>query len=717
MKKVISTFILFFSLSFTFECKSQQLVAGDIVFLALQTESADAFAFANLVNIESGTSIFFTDNGWSGTALFTNEETVTWTATSFVPAGSIIKLIHEGPLVPVGSTNCFVDGPGAATGRMSGLSIAGEQILAYVGSTANPSFIAAVSTENFLADCNTTGTGNTSTTCLPEPLQLGLSAYAASNSATEFDNIFMSLPNVSGSPAEIAAIVYNTNNWTRNNDPLISGATQWPNWQISVTGANEILTSFTTSTVVLLEGGSASTVNIGFSPIANTSGTVTISINVNGGTDAALNFTTVPAHTNGVLTLPINSGSAQASFTIQANADAINEGTQTGSIEITSASPYLLGNPFQIPIIINEVPEGLGFISFSGLSENPTVLENAGAITFELLVSPALNTIEQATVDIVIGSGINDQDYTLQGPVNGNSMVFTFQPGETSKVFTVVIIDDTELEGNETITFSLSNLSGGFISGGAIISTTLTIVDNDLPTPPTSGVVINEISSGNTNYPDSQGNFSDWIELYNKGLAPVDLAGLYISDLYSNLTKYQFPSGSAETVIPSGGYKIVWADNQLVSGPMHASFALSSLGEAVALTSSNGTTVLDSISFGPLSASQSFGRQTDGALNWVIFETPTPNAANGVSSIENMSNTQLNVYPNPVNDYLTLKLGKTSASKAQTMTISNLSGQIILKKVCNEELNTIDVRELPNGVYLINLNSGTKQQNGLFIKI
>jgi hypothetical protein len=546
---------------------------------------------------------------------------------------------------------------------------------------------------------------------------LGLSAYAATNNTTDFDNIFMNLPNISGSPAEIAAIVYNTNNWTRNNDPLISGATQWPNWQISVSGANEILTSFTTSTVVLLEGGSASTVNIGFSPIANTSGTVTISINVNGGTDAALNFTTVPAHTNGVLTLPINSGSAQASFTIQANADAINEGTQTGSIEITSASPYLLGNPFQIPIIINEVPEGLGFISFSGLSENPTVLENAGAITFELLVSPALNTIEQATVDIVIGSGINDQDYTLQGPVNGNSMVFTFQPGETSKVFTVVIIDDTELEGNETITFSLSNLSSGFISGGAIISTTLTIVDNDLPTPPTSGVVINEISSGNTTYPDSQGNFSDWIELYNKGLAPVDLAGLYISDLYSNLTKYQFPSGSAETVIPSGGYKIVWADNQLVSGPMHASFALSSLGEAVALTSSNGTTVLDSISFGPLSAYQSYGRQTDGALNWVIFETPTPNAANGVSSIENMSNTQLNVYPNPVNDYLTLKLGKTSASKAQTMTISNLSGQIILKKVCNEELNTIDVRELPNGVYLINLNSGTKQQNRLFIKI
>lgn len=681
----------------------------------MQTDSADAFAFANLVNIESGTSIFFTDNGWSGTALFTNEQTVTWTATSFVPAGSVVRLFQEGPLVPQGSSNCFVDGPGTATGRMSGLSSGGEQILAYVGSTANPSFIGAISTRNFIAVCNTTGAGNTNTTCLPAPLQLGVTAYAATNNTTDFDNIFFNLPTVSGTPLEIAQIIYNNNNWTKGNEAPAFGSSNWPDWQINITGANEISVSFTSQSVTLNEGGSAATVNIGFNPIASISGTVTFSINISGGIDPDANFTTVPAHNNGIITLPINSGSAQASFTIQANNDGITEGTQSGSIEITAANPYLIGTPAQIPITINELPAGVSFISFTGASENPTVLENVGAVNFEIAVSPSPTSIQQVTVQIIPGNGISEQDYTIQGPVNGNVMNFTFQPGELSKNFTVVVIDDSELEGNETLTFTLSNLSSGLVEG-AIVSTTLTIVDNDLPTPPVSAVYINEIASGNTTYADEQGNFSDWIELFNAGFSPYDIADHYISDTYDNLTKYQFPTGSAETVIPAGGYKIIWADNQLVSGPLHASFALSSLGEVVAFTSTNGTTILDSISFGPLSNTQSFGRQSDGSPVWVIFETPTPNAANGVSSIENMQNVRLNVYPNPVNDILTLQLSNITAAKNQTLTISNLNGQIILKQICNQEMNIFDVRDLPAGTYLINLNSGTQQKNGLFIK-
>lgn len=713
MKKVISTLTLFLTLCFGFEARSQQLVAGDIVFLAMQSDSADAFAFATLVNIESGSSIFFTDNGWSGTALFANENGLTWTANAFVPAGSVVRLTSEGPLVT--GTNAFIEGPGTATGRLSGLSTSGEQILAYVGSSANPTFIAAISTRNFLAICNTTGAGNTSTTCLPQPLVLGLSAYAATNNTTDIDNIFFNLPTVSGSPSEIAQIVYNANNWTINNDALLGGATQWPNWQISVTGANEIFTNFTTSSVTLTEGGSASTVNIGFSPIANISGSVTININVNGGTGAAINFTTIPAHTNGVVTLPISSGSAQASFVIQANIDGIVEGTQSGSIEITGASPYLLGNPVQIPITINELPAGVSFISFSGLNENPTVLENAGAVNFEIIVSPAPTSIQQVTVEIVNGTGVNNQDFTLQGPVNGNVMNFTFQAGETSKLFTVVVIDDTELEGNETITFNLNNLSAGLVDG-AITTTTLTIVDNDLPTPPTSSVFINEVASGNTNYPDEQGNLSDWIELFNAGLSPFDIAGHYISDIYTTLTKYQFPTGSAETVIPAGGYKIIWADNQLVSGVLHASFALSSLGEVVAFTSTNGTTILDSISFGPLSNTQSYGRQTNGSPIWIIFDAPTPNSANGVSSINSVSDVHLSVFPNPVNDWLTITLKNSKTLKNELITISNLNGQSILKQICNQEINTIDVSELPAGAYIINLQSGNQQKNGLFIK-
>lgn len=710
MKKILFSLSVLFAISFT--NVRAQLLPGEIVFLAIQTDPDDAIVFATLANIESGTSIFFTDNGWSGSALFANEQTVTWTATSFVPAGTVIKLIQEGPLVPVGSANCFVDGPGSATGRLSGLSSTGEQVLAYIGSTANPSFIAAISTRNFIDTCNTTGTGNTNTTCLPAPLVLGQTAYAATNNTTDFDNIFMNLPVVSGSPAEIAAIVYNTNNWTRNNDPLIGGASQWPNWQINVTGVNEIFTSFTTSSVTLTEGGSTSTVNISFSPIASFAGSITIQIDVAGGTEPSLNFTTVPAHTNGVITLPATTGSAQASFTIRANADELSEGTQSGSIEIISASPYLIGTPAQIPITINELPTGVSFISFTGTSENPTVSESAGAINFDITISPAATSIQQFSVQVAPGLGFTSQDYTIQGPVNGNVMNFTVQPGESSKSFTLIIIDDAEVEGTETITFALSDLSSGLLEGG-IVSTTLTIIDNDIPTPP-AGVVINEIMSGNTStISDENGNFSDWIEIYNAGLTPVDLAGLYISDTYSNLTKYQFPTGSAETVIPSGGYKLIWADNQLVNGPLHANFTLSSLGEVVALTGSNGTSVIDSITFGPIPTDQSFGRQTDASPDWIIFSNATPNAANGTSSINDLNNRMLTITPNPVIDFIQVNFSSSHSIIAE---ISDLTGKTILRKFLNSDNNTISVFELPSGMYHLSLTMNGIRKTGRFIK-
>ncbi len=59
----------------------------------------------------------------------------------------------------------------------------------------------------------------------------------------------------------------------------------------------------------------------------------------------------------------------------------------------------------------------------------------------------------------------------------------------------------------------------------------------------TSQVVINEGS--NRNYlllPDEDGEYPDWVELYNAGSAPVDLLNYSITDKLNNPTKWIFPS-------------------------------------------------------------------------------------------------------------------------------------------------------------------------------
>ncbi|NEP02092.1 MAG: hypothetical protein F6K58_26240 [Symploca sp. SIO2E9] len=76
----------------------------------------------------------------------------------------------------------------------------------------------------------------------------------------------------------------------------------------------------------------------------------------------------------------------------------------------------------------------------------------------------------------------NNADY------DDNPILVTFADGETSKTVEISLVDDTEVEGNETINLDLSNPTGGVTIGDSD-SATLTIVDNDTP-PPSPGETI-----------------------------------------------------------------------------------------------------------------------------------------------------------------------------------------------------------------------------------
>ena len=99
-------------------------------------------------------------------------------------------------------------------------------------------------------------------------------------------------------------------------------------------------------------------------------------------------------------------------------------------------------------------------------------------------------------------------------------------------------------------------------------------------------------SNDNTLF-DADGDSSDWIELYNSGIDPVDLSGMYLTDKDDNLTKWAFP---AATSLDAGEFLIVFASNKdtvLAGSEIHTNFKLSSGGEFLALVNTNGTTILD----------------------------------------------------------------------------------------------------------------------------
>ena len=147
-----------------------------------------------------------------------------------------------------------------------------------------------------------------------------------------------------------------------------------------------------------------------------------------------------------------------------------------------------------------------------------------------------------------------------------------------------------------------------------------------------TGLFINEIMSSNTSYlEDDHNEFDDWIEIYNSGSISFDLAGLYLTDDLDDPYKWKFPSNNPQTttIMPSG-YLLVWADNQISQGGLHAGFKLSSSGEDLYLlkNSAESPDIIDSFSFSSMYPNTTIGRYPDGSDNLEIFHIPTPLSPN-----------------------------------------------------------------------------------------
>ena len=103
--------------------------------------------------------------------------------------------------------------------------------------------------------------------------------------------------------------------------------------------------------------------------------------------------------------------------------------------------------------------------------------------------------------------------------------------------------------------------------------------------------VISEFMASNqTSVADEDGTRSDWIEIYNPGTTTVNLAGWYVSDKATNLTKWTFPSVNLSPF----GTLLVWASGKNRTNPagqLHTNFSLDKGGESVILTKPDGLTI------------------------------------------------------------------------------------------------------------------------------
>ncbi|GJQ62127.1 MAG: hypothetical protein SCALA702_11800 [Melioribacteraceae bacterium] len=139
-------------------------------------------------------------------------------------------------------------------------------------------------------------------------------------------------------------------------------------------------------------------------------------------------------------------------------------------------------------------------------------------------------------------------------------------------------------------------------------------------------IVINEFMADNDNIvQDPEGEFDDWIELYNNSDTPVSLNGYYLTDESDELTQWVFPDVS----IGAQSYLIIWADDDEDQEGLHANFKLSASGEEILLVAPD-TTIVDQVSFGAQETDISMGRFPNGTGPFEMM-TPTFGLENQIS--------------------------------------------------------------------------------------
>jgi hypothetical protein len=141
---------------------------------------------------------------------------------------------------------------------------------------------------------------------------------------------------------------------------------------------------------------------------------------------------------------------------------------------------------------------------------------------------------------------------------------------------------------------------------------------------PDSSIVINELMPKNISWvTDQNGEYDDWIELYNNSALSFNISGYYLSDSKSKLSKWKIPSG---TTISGNGYLVFWADKDTLQIGLHTNFKLSSDGEKVYFVTPD-FLIIDKVEYPATSSQLSYSRKPNGTGSFV-WQTPTFNASN-----------------------------------------------------------------------------------------
>ena len=218
-------------------------------------------------------------------------------------------------------------------------------------------------------------------------------------------------------------------------------------------------------------------------------------------------------------------------------------------------------------------------------------------------------------------------------------------------------------------------------------------------------ITVNEFVASNKDsiggVTDPNGQFEDWIELYNNTDDDIALQGFFLSDKIDQPLKWTFPPN---TIIEAKDYLIVWADNDENEEGIHAAFKLSKNGESLMLSHEDGT-IVDSLSFGEQITNLAMARIPNGTGDFVQL-SPTFNKKNEfISKVFDVHLYEnIEVYPNPANQQITIDFRNLKPKNNIQIIIRDMLGRKLqdYSKITTSSL-VLPTYSFKNGLYFINV--------------
>ncbi|MCF8299286.1 MAG: lamin tail domain-containing protein [Saprospiraceae bacterium] len=225
---------------------------------------------------------------------------------------------------------------------------------------------------------------------------------------------------------------------------------------------------------------------------------------------------------------------------------------------------------------------------------------------------------------------------------------------------------------------------------------------------------INEFMASNiTAYAGPQGDYPDWIEIYNAGDQDVMLGGYYFSDdLFDIGAMFQIPDTYPDSVtVEAGGFILFYANKDEDISVLNLDFKLSVDGEQIGFWDPDQVFV-DSLTFLEQITDTSYGRYPDGSNNWVFMPDFTPGFQNAHISVINESVVIVALeqnFPNPFNEKTTIEF-TLDKSDYVVLSVFDITGSLI--KVLSDKILPAgkhqinwEAQELPSGLYFYSIKT------------